>query len=141
MCSVCLEQHPDFCRECQIEIGIGGSYKNAKREVLYMTLSGIVAVSLYVGYVYIEYADAPFNFPRNWYVLLAFAIGVSLVGSFFLLKDWSFYREARNIPFIGLKAALFIPVITTATMVPFFYYLYQLLSLLWQTATGKKADT
>jgi len=140
MCSVCLEQHPAFCRECQIEIGIGGSYKNSKREVLFMTLAGLILGALYVGFLYIEYPETPFDYPQNWYVLLAFAIGVSLVGSYYILKDWSFYREARNIPFIGLKAAIFIPIITAATFIPFIYYLYHFFWLLWQAVTGKRAD-
>lgn len=140
MCSACIERHPAFCPECQIEIGIGGGFKNAKKEVLFMTLSGLIVGALYIGFLYVEYPEEPFGYPQNWYVLLAYAIGVSLVGTYFVLKDWSFYNEARNIPFIGLKATIFTPVITIASSVPFFYYLYHILSLLWQKFIGKQAD-
>lgn len=105
-----------------------------------MTLFGLIAVAGFIGYLYIEYPEAPFTYPQNWLVLLAFAIGVSLVGSYFMLRNWSFYQEAQRLPFLGLKATFFIPIVTAATMVPFFYYLYHLISLLWQTATGKKAN-
>jgi len=105
-----------------------------------MTLAGLVIGALYVGFLYIEYPEAPFDYPQNWYVPLAFAIGVSLVGSYFILKDWSFYREARNIPFIGWKATILIPIITAATFIPLFYYLYHFFWMLWQAVTGKKAD-
>jgi putative flippase GtrA len=141
MCNACISKHSDFCPECQIEIGLGGGYKNIKREVLLMTLFGLMVGAMYIGFLYIEYPEVPFAYPQNWFVLLAFALGVSLVGSYFMLRNWSFYQEAQRLPFIGLKATFFIPIITAATLVPFFYFLYHLISLLWQTAIGKKADT
>jgi len=105
-----------------------------------MTIAGLVVGALYVGFLYIEYPEAPFDYPQNWYVLLAFAIGVSLVGTYYILRGFDFYSEAIKIPIIGLKAALFIPIITFASSVPFFYYLYRVLLFLWQKLTGKQAD-
>lgn len=140
MCNSCVSQHPDFCPECQLEIGIGGGFKNSKREVGIMSIFGVFAGLGYLGYLYMEDPNMHFTDYNYWYVLLAFAVGVSLVGTFYVLNSSTFYQDARQIPFLGYKLTLLIPVVTLASTIPVFYYLYHLISLGRQKITGKKED-
>ena len=140
MCSVCVKQHPSFCPECQIEIGLGGEFKDSKKEVVIMSSSGLIVGLLYLGFLYMENPQMQFINYNYWGVLLAFGVGISIVGTYFVLRYSSFFQDVRVISIFGFKVTILVLVLTLVSTIPIFYYLYHVISLLWQMITGRKGD-
>jgi len=136
MCSSCIETHPHFCPECQLELKLMGTTRNAGRESFFMTLSGLIVVSLFLLFAYLEEFNNHPNF--IWYLLLAFLVGISFVGTYYYLKDKNFVSDLWNLPFNGAKFSIYAILLVFVSCVPIGYYFYQLFTYLIRIVRGKK---
>mgnify|MGYP004356327395 CR=1 FL=1 len=130
MCHECLQNHPHFCPECLIQLKIGSSQRNSIIEIKWIFCGGAIAMTLFLIYALLSDIKIDLYNAYFWYVFISFGLGISIVGTYFILRNSEFYKDLQNIPFIGLKLTFLFPVIVTLSTVPIFYFFYLLFEII-----------
>ena len=138
MCSACIEVHPHFCPECQIELKLVGTTRNAGRETFFMTLSGLIVAGLFLFFSYLEEFNSSVNPFYYWFVLIAYLVGVSFVGTYYYLKDKNVVSDLWSLPFSGAKFSIYAILLVFVSCIPIGYYFYQLFTFITRRLRGKK---
>ncbi|MEL6810854.1 MAG: hypothetical protein AAFP76_05920 [Bacteroidota bacterium] len=138
MCTDCIEKHPHFCPECQIELGMVGTTRNAKRETIFMTLTGMITGGLFAAFAYFLTDSLMEHSFYYGFLAVAFLVGVSFVGTYYFLRDKNFVSDLWNLPLNGAKLSIYAIVLVFISCIPIGYYFYQLFTFIFRTITGKK---
>ncbi|MEZ4858771.1 MAG: hypothetical protein R2781_08160 [Flavobacteriaceae bacterium] len=107
------------------------------KEVMWMAISGIIGILLFFGYQFLFNASFSIAPTDYWYLLLSWVLGISIFGTYYLLRDSEIYKDFQKLPLVGFKLTILYPILVTLSTVPFFYFLYHLLSILWKSVSKK----
>ncbi len=123
MCCTCQHLDPKVCPSCNKANFYSGSYYQARKEVLWISLSGLITLSLFCGFHLLK--DSFYYWDTHFLInlLLSFLIGISIYGVHSLMKETTVFDEIKAVPFIGWKLSMIALVLTVLAGIPVIYFL------------------
>ena len=138
MCCTCKHNNSKVCPACLKQSYYSGDIHKSKGELIAIFFSGIATLTLFLLY---QYMDRGQFFIYEEYVIhsiIAFLVGISISGAYFMLRNTNTMSEISEIPFFGGKLSIIFLVIIVVTGAPALYFLYKLFQFVHHNQAARR---
>ena len=129
MCHTCIQNNNDFCSDCLTKQKRFSSSYQEKNEIIKALVSTLIISSIIALLLFNTKYNLP-DYPLTKNLLITFFVTLSIVYSYFMLKETEIIQSVGKIPFIGFKLSIILYILIVMTGLPILYMIYKSLLIL-----------